>query len=440
MKFAANHPVGLGGRPSDWGGKVLPYRERARITKEWLKLRLETILPDLMKRNSFDMWIVCVREYNEGPLIMTLLPSPMLTARRRTILVFTRQPDDTVERIILARPGLGVYDLYKDELNRNPEDAINVAPGETQWEALARIVRERDPKTIGINISETFQFADDLTYTEYNQLMAALGPKYAQRVRGAEKLSVGWLERRLPVEIQAYPGIQHIAYGIIKEAFSPRVAHPGVTTGLDLAWWMRQRVHDLGLTTYFQPTVSIQRQGVKGNTEEDAVIQQGDILHCDFGIYYLGLHTDIQELAYVLKFGESDAPAGLKAALATGNRLQDILAEEMIPGRSGNEILRASLSKAAGEGIRAMIYTHPIGTHIHAAGMYVGMTDMQQGVPGTGDWVLVNDTCYSFELNIKQYVPEWDQDVTIALETDVAVIDGRVYYLGGRQTEFHLVE
>ncbi len=427
----ANHPAVLNGSPSDWVCKILPYRERARIRKNWLKNRLETILPDLMKTCGFDMWIVNVREYNEGPLVMTLLPSPMLTARRRTILIYTLQPSGTVERIILARPGLGVYDLYKDDWDRE---------NETQWQALARIVRQRDPKAIGINISETHQFADDLTYTEYKQLSEAVGEKYTSRLIGAEKLSVGWLERRSLAELQAYPGIQHISYGIIREAFSSKVTHPKITTCLDLAWWMRQRVHDLGLTTYFQPTVDLQRKGVEERADEEAVIEQGDVLHCDFGVYYLGLHTDIQELAYVLRFGENDAPQGLKDALATGNRLQDILASEMKEGRTGNEILASSLHKAKAEGIQAMIYTHPIGFHIHAAGMYVGMTDMQGGVPGTGDWTLVNDTCYSFELNIKQFVPEWNQDVTIPLETDVVFTDNKIQFLGGRQTSFHLIE
>lgn len=419
------------GRPSDWQGKILPLREQARITKGWMVHRLNTILPELMNREGFDMWIVDVREYNEGPLVMTLLPEPMLTARRRTILVFTLRGDGTVERLILARPGLDVYDVYRDEWKRDQE---------TQWEALKRVVSERDPKAIAINCSEVHQFADDLTYTEQKQLMAALGPEYAARTSWAEGLVVGWLERRSPIELEAYPGIQHIAYGIIAEAFSSRVIHPGVTTCNDVVWWMRQRTQDLGLRCWFQPSVRAQRKGLAGRVDGDAVIVQGDSLHCDFGLHYLGLATDTQQQAYVLRHGEADAPQGLKDALATCNRLQDILAENMIAGRTGNEILAASLAQARGESINATIYTHPIGFHGHAAGPYIGLGDNQIKVPGTGEYRLFDDTCYSFELNILRYVPEWGQDVRIALETDVAFTGGTVHYLGGRQTRLHLVQ
>ncbi len=434
-----------GGRPSAFAGKILPLREQGRVTKGWLIERLDTVLPELMAREGLDMWLVVVREYNEGPLVMTFLPSPMLTARRRTILVFNRRPDGTVERLILARPGLEIYDIYQDEWRRDSE---------SQWDALSRVVRERDPKSIGINRSEVHQFADDLTYTEHQQLMTALGPVYAPRTQSAERLVVGWLERRLPVELEAYHGIQQIAYGIIAEAFSSRVVHPGVTTTDDVVWWMRQRTNDLGLSCWFQPSVSIQRRGCTPQTQLSTgawgrreapkagslVIQQGDTLHCDYGLHYLGLATDTQQQAYVLRHGETDAPDGLQAAMATCNRLQDVLAENMVAGKTGNEILAASLAQAKAEGINATIYTHPIGYHGHAAGPYIGLYEMQTGVPGTGDYELFDDTCYSFELNIRQDMPEWGQEIRIALETDVAFTGGKVHYLGGRQTRLHLVQ
>jgi len=420
-----------GGRPSDWQGKILPLREQARVTRGWMIHRLDAILPEIMGREGLDMWIVNVREYNEGPLVMTLLPEPMLSARRRTILVFYRREDGSVERLILARPGLGIYDVYRDEWRRDRE---------SQWEALRRVVTERNPQAIGVNCSEVHQFADDLTYTEHQQLMAALGPAFAARTHWAEGLVVGWLERRTPLELEAYPGIQHIAYGIIAEAFSSRVIHPGVTTCDDVVWWMRQRTQDLGLRCWFQPSVRLQRKGLVGRADGEAVIRHGDSLHCDFGLHYLGPATDMQQQAYVLHHGEHDAPAGLRAALATCNRLQDILAVNMIPGRTGNEILATSLAQAKAESIDAVIYTHPIGFHGHAAGPYIGMSDNQIKVPGTGEYRLFDDTCYSFELNITQHVPEWDQPVRIALETDVALTGGKIQYLGGRQTRLHLVQ
>jgi len=431
MSGAATEQLLTGGRPAAWEGKILPLREQARVTKGWLIDRLETILPELMARAGLDMWLVNVREYNEGPLVMTLLPSPMLTARRRTILVFARRADGSVERLILARPGLDVYDVYQDEWRRGEE---------SQWEALARVVGERDPQRIGINCSEIHQFADDLTYTEHGQLMAALGPRYAARTETAERLAVGWLERRSELELQAYPGVLQIALGIVRDGLSGRIIHPGVTTCDDAAWWIRQRTRDLGLDCWFMPYVKLQRRGVAGMLGGDTVIRQGDALHCDYGLTYLGLATDSKQHAYCLLPDETDAPAGLSAALAAGQRVQELIAGAMAVGRTGNEVLRMALAGAAAEGIDAKVYAHPVGYHGHAAGTYIGLADMQSGVPGTGDYPLHDRTCYSFELSVRCRVPEWDgQEVAIPVETDIAFIDGRVQFMPGRQAGFHLV-
>jgi Xaa-Pro aminopeptidase len=421
----------MGGKQSQFEDKVLPLRDQARVVKGWIGERLNTVLPELMKREGFDMWVICVREYNEGPLVMTMLPPPMLTARRRTILVFYRCEDGTVERLILARPGLEVYDLYQDEWRRGQE---------SQWEALGRVVRERDPKVIGINCSETHQFADDLTYAEHQQLMAAFGLEYAQRTKWAERLVVGWLEHRSEAELQAYPGILQIAVGIVQEGLSGRVILPGVTSCDDAAWWIRQRTLDLGLDCWFMPYVKAQRRGTPGMLTGDSVIRQGDALHCDFGLQYLGLSTDTKQHAYCLLPGESDAPGGLKRLLAAGCRVQDILAEYVRPGRTGNEVLRLALARAAQEGIVTKVYGHPVGCHGHAAGPYIGLSDMQGGVPGTGDYEIHDSTSYSFELSVTAPIPEWDgQVVTLPIESDVVLTAGTVSYLPGRQSSFHLL-
>lgn len=419
------------GGASDWSEKVLPLRKQAEVTNGWLKRRLETVLPEIMAREGIDMWIVSAREYNEDPVLMTLLPAWMLSARRRTILVFHRRGDGTVERLTLARAGLGLNGYYEGVWESEKED---------QWACLGRIVRERDPKAIGINYSETFAFGDGLSHTEYEQMIAALGPEYALRTRGAERLAVGWLERRTPEEMVVYPGIVQITHGVIAEAFSSRVIHPGVTTASDVVWWMRQRMHDLGLKAWFHPSVSIQRRGER-SISSDAVIQPGDLLHCDVGHYYLNLATDTQQNAYILKLGECDAPAGIKAALATGNRLQDILACQFVAGRSGNEILRLALEQARGEGIKATIYCHPLGYHGHAAGPTIGLVDAQQGVPGRGDYELFDDTAHAMELNIRQAIPEWDgQEMMVALEQTVLFSGGQIHFLDGRQTKLHLIQ
>ncbi len=409
---------------------ILSLRQRAQVQDRWLRQRLDEMLPEIMERESFDMWIVAAREYNEDPVIMTLLPSEMLSARRLTILVFYLSDGGELERMILSRYDLG--DLYRGVWDPEREE---------QWACLARLIQEREPRRIGVGVSETFAFGDGLTHSEHCQLVGALDPVHVDRIEGAERLAVGWLERRLPAEMEAYSRIVEIAHCIIEEAFSSRVIHPGITTTQDVQWWFRQRILDLGLSAWFHPSVSIQANGLKFR-EKDArtLIRPGDLLHCDVGLHYLGLATDTQQMAYVLDLGETDAPKGLKAGLAQGNCLQEILAEECVAARSGNEILERSLKRASKQGLRASIYTHPIGYHGHGAGPTIGLWDRQGGVPGKGDYELFDDTCHAMELNVTCEVPEWDgQDVVFALEQDVLFSRGKIYYLAGRQTNLHLI-
>jgi hypothetical protein len=415
--------------------KILPLRERADVRNAWLEQRLEEILPELMRREGFDMWIVAAREYNEDPVIMTLVPEPSMAARRRTILVYSLGDDGDLECLTLDRYGYG--DLYDAEWDPDEEE---------QYECLERVVQARDPKVIGLNISEISAFADGLTHNEYRNIVRAIGEKYAQRIKEATRLAVGWLERRIGPELMVYPGIVEIGHVIIAEAFSSRVIQPGVTTSDDVVWWMRQKMLDLGLQAWFQPTIDIQAWGepmgplAKPDKDRRRLILPGDMLHCDMGFYYLGLATDQQQLAYVLRPGESEPPAGLVAGLADGNRLQEIHIEAMQVGRTGNEVLRLALDKAKEEGINAMIYTHPIGYHGHAAGPTIGLWDGQDGVPGRGDYELFDDTCYSIELNVKRDVPEWDdQEVLFGLEEEAVLAGNQVRWLSGRQTAFHLI-
>jgi len=423
-------------RPSGEGyadayrGKILPLRLKAEVRNRWLKQRLETVLPEIMRREGLDMWIVVAREYNEDPVIMTLLPEPMMYARRRTIVVFYLKDDGTLERLVLSR--YGIKNFYEGVWDPDEEE---------QYDCLGRVVKERDPKAIGINVSETFAFGDGLTHSEHGLLSAALGEEYMGRTRHSERLAVGWLERRIKPEMEAYPGIVEITHAIVAEAFSSRVINPGITTTDDVVWWMRQKMLDLSLQAWFQPSVDIQAPGQKYDAEDKRkLIRPGDLLHCDIGFYYLGLATDIQQNAYVLKAGESEAPEGLKAALSDANRLQEIHAEEMVAGRTGNQILKAALDRAKREGINASIYTHPLGYHGHAAGPTIGLWDRQEGVPGRGDYELFEDTCYAIELNVKREAPEWGgQEVRMALEQDAAFTGGKLHFMAGRQTRLHLI-
>jgi Xaa-Pro aminopeptidase len=410
--------------------QILSLKEQATVYDGWLNSRLEKILPELMRREKIDMWLVICQEYNEDPVYLSLVPWTSLSARRLSMLVFyDRGEAKGIERFSVSRYGIG--GLYKSIWDPAKDD---------QWQALARAVKERNPKRIGIDESETFAFGDGLSASLKARLAQALGPDDAKRLVSAERLAVGWLERRLPEELEVYPHIVAIAHAIIAEAFSPAVITPGVTTTEDVEWWMWERVRGLGLATWFRPSISIQRPTTSPH-KDSPVIHRGDLLHCDFGITYLKLNTDTQQMAYVLNEGEEDAPKGLKDALALGNRLQDILLAEMKQGLTGNQILLSALKRAKEEGLKASIYTHPLGFHGHAAGPTIGLWDMQGGVPGAGDYRLYDDTVHSIELNIRAQVEEWGgQEVRIALEQDASFTRSGCRFLDRRQTGLYLIK
>jgi Xaa-Pro aminopeptidase len=413
---------------------ILQERERARIVDQILEDRLDNLLPQLMRREGIDLWVLISREYNEDPVMKTMLPSTWLSARRRTMMAFFDPGEGkSVEKVAIAR-----YDVGK--LLKGSWD-VDVYPD--QWEALMSIIKKYNPKKIGLNTSENFGLADGLVYSEYQAFMKNLPAEYHNRVVSAETLAVAWLETRTEKELELYPMICRMGHTILQEGLSELAIHPGITTTDDVVWRLRQRVTDLGLETWFQPSVSIQRAD-RGNEEflrsfanrpQDDVIRPGDLLHVDFGITYLRLNTDQQQHFYVLKPGEKEVPAGLQKAFKNANRLQDILIENLVEGRTGNEILAATLKQAAAEGIQASVYSHPIGLHGHAAGPTIGLWDQQQGVKGRGgDYPLFSNTAYSIELFAATEVPEWGHKIVrIMLEEDGAFQHGKFWFLDGRQ-------
>ena len=409
---------------------VLTHRRQAPIVRARIVKRFETLLPELMRREGIDMWIIVTREYNSDPVFASMAPLTTYSSRRRTILVFhDRGEGRGVERLSVGRFDYdGLFDVVPTH-------------NDAQYEGLRDVVEARDPRTIGINTSQYWNHADGLTANERDNLEEALGPEYASRLTSAEMLAVGWLESKLPEETDQYRFVMRIAHQVIAEAFSNKVIAPGVTTTEDVRWWMRQRVAELGLGQWFHPSVRVQRRG--GAPEagpEGVVIQRGDMLHTDFGIIHLGYSTDTQHNAYVLLPGETDAPEGLKAGLAAANRLQDLNMEYAEVGVTGNEALAGALAQARREGLNATIYSHPIGYHGHGAGPPIGMTDYQDGVPVRGDAVLRPNTWRSIELNVRFPVPEWDgQDVRFALEEDAVLTEHGWEWIAGRQSEFYLI-
>jgi hypothetical protein len=418
--------------------KILTMRERAEVIDRWLGERVETVLPDLMKRSGIDCWVIIAREYNEDPVIKTFLPATWQSARRTTMLViYDPGNGKPLETMAMARYDVG--SVFKKVWDKD------VQPD--QWKALAQLLIEKNPKKIGINKSVTFALADGISSTHYDQLMTALPDKLQKRIVNAENLAIGWLETRTENEMVVYQNIVRIAHQIIAEGFSEKVVQPGFTTTDDIVWWYRERIAELGFTAWFHPSVSIQRKDPESfdhlrsfaNRPESQIVKPGDLLHVDFGITYLRLNTDTQQHAYVLKPGESSAPSFLVNAFEKGNRVQDILTSNFKTGLTGNEILKRSLEQGDAEGLKPVIYTHPIGYHGHAAGPAIGMWDQQGGVPGTGDYPLYPNTAHSIELNNGIYLEDWGKEIRIMLEED-AYFDGTtVRYIDGRQTELMMI-
>lgn len=414
---------------------ILTMRERAEVVDRWTEHRLDHLVPELMRREQIDMWILIAREYNEDPVLLTMLPATWQSSRRTTILVFFDPGDGAeIERFAVARYNIGFFETqwFPDQ---EPD----------QWKRLGQLIEERNPQNIGVNFSEHFAAADGISHTDFQNLRDSITPELQEKIVSAENLSIGWLETRTEEEMVVYRQINRIAHHIIAEGLSEAVITPGITTTDDVAWWFRERIRDLNLTTWFHPSVSIFRSDAPAHSgdfsdyADSDVIMPGDLIHMDLGIEYLRLTTDTQRNAYVLRSGETDATEGLKNALKVGNRLQDILTNEFVTGRTGNEILAAALRKAEEEGIVATIYTHPLGYHGHGAGPTIGLWDQQGGVPGKGDYPLYPNTAHSIELNAEVFIPEWNRNILIMLEED-AIFDGeKVWYIDGRAEEFYLI-
>ncbi|HDZ15384.1 MAG TPA: M24 family metallopeptidase, partial [Pricia sp.] len=318
-----------------------------------------------------------------------------------------------------------------------------------QWKRLMQLIEIRNPNKIGLNFSKDFNIADGLDKTDYDAFMEHLPKKFRAKVVTAEPLAVRWIETRTAREMIIYNQLVDITHDIIAEAFSEKVITPGITTTTEVEWWMRQKVTDMGLKTWFHPTVDVQRahNAVNGNLygfsdrPEDMVIMPGDLVHCDFGISYLRLNTDCQELAYVLKPGEKEAPEFLREGLKAGNQVQDFLTQNMKKGSSGNEILAKSLQESKAAGLRPAIYTHPLGLYGHSAGTTIGMWDSQNGVRADdGERYPLNpNTVYAIELNTTITVPEWKKDIRIMLEEAGLYGEQGFRYINGRQTELFLI-
>ena len=415
--------------------EILNLKDRATLIEKIQKDRLDNLLPELMSKNGIDMWIIITREYNEDPIIKTLLPPTWLNARRRTILVFSfDESTKKTESVAISRYNFGknIKSIWDKEKNPN------------QMLALKDYIDKVNPKKIGLNYSENFALIDGISKSDYELFYSSISNDIKQRIVSAENLGIQWIETRTKLEKEIYKDLVRITQNIINEAFSNKVIKPGKTTTDDVVWWMREKVLELKLKTWFHPTVDVQRNeqsdlyAFDGKSKYD-IIQPGDLVHCDFGISYLTLNTDCQQIAYVLKSDEKEAPEFLTKALKDANKLQDILTSEFELDKTGNEILLNSLKIAKKNGLDPQIYTHPLGTFGHSAGTTIGMWDSQEGVPIKGDVLMKYNTVYAIELNNKSFIKDWNKEVRIMLEEAGLFEENGFKYINGRQEEIILI-
>ncbi|MEM9836315.1 MAG: M24 family metallopeptidase [Bacteroidota bacterium] len=415
---------------------ILDLKAQGELHDQWLKERFVTIVPELMRREGVDMWLLISREYNEDPVLKTMLPSNWMGARRTTMLI-AFDTGDEIETLACARYDVG--EVFKKAWDKDQQP--------NQWVRLREIIEERNPKKIAINRSEHFGLADGLSAYHYEKLLETLPKAYQDKLVSGEKLAIGWLETRLPAEMVVYRQVMQIAHQIIAEALSERVIQPGYTSTDDVVWYMRERSRELGVEVWFHPTVDVQRSDPAGSDHlrsfsrrpDKVIIQPGDLVHCDFGITYCRLNTDTQQNAYVLKPGESAPPAYLVAAHRKGLQVMDHLTDEFRNGATGNEMLLGALKTGKDAGFRPTIYSHPIGYHGHGAGPTIGLWDQQGGVPFRGDYPLYPNTAYSIELNTAVFIKEWDMNIRMMMEED-GFWDGKSFhYLNGRQTSLFTI-
>ncbi len=415
-------------------------REEAAERQAWVRRRVTEVLPALMEEHGVEMWILSMREYGEDPVFWSITSPTTFAARRRSIYVFHRTPAGDFDRLALGGTDQGgIFQAFRST-RPAPTQATGELWGDEQWALLRELVEDRDPANIVVNIDEDWAFSDGLGAGEWEAMQRALGP-WVERIRREPALAVDYIAHRIPEMMPRYRQIMETVHAMIAEAFSNAVITPGVTTTDDVVWWFREKIRDMGWTTWFQPSVSLQRAGADRPSPGPGVIERGDVLWTDVGVTAFGLATDTQHMGYVLHEGETEVPAGLRQCLANSNRMQDILLEEMHPGRTGNEILAAALARVRAEGIDGTIYTHPIGDHGHGAGPLIGRWDAQEGVPVRGDARLRPSTWHSIELQATTPVAEWEGKPVRCSQEEEAWLDeaGDRHWVFRRQTRFHLV-
>ena len=409
-------------------GAVATQAQEARARWERMcQIRAEKfdlVLPEALQANDADMWIVVMREGNLDPLWEALGRGYV---GGWAYYVFS----DAGTRAHRAAFGVsgymleecGVYDHFGAE-------------GE-----LAAYVAERDPERIAVNMAESIGGADGLSYTSRLHLQEILGAPYAARLVSAERLVSDFRATRTASEIAAFAEAGEISREIAERAFSNEVITPGVTTLEDVAWWMMDQLLDRGLESSFDmPSVYITGPSGIEAVSTDRIIQRGDLLTLDWGVGFLDFYTDMKRIAYVLREGETQAPASLQYAFDQGLRVRQIMKTSIRPAATAQAALDDTWAAIEAAGFNRIGFNQPTDDP--------SVTDVVIGPHSVGNWghglgpslaffnptrltyELPPNTLISVELFAYTALPEWDgAKVRIALEDDGVVTHGGVQWL-----------
>lgn len=415
--------------------KLLSLREQSEVRQGWLKKRFDTLLLPMMRKHNVSMWIVTNEEFHSDAVTESIVP-PVPMVGRRDFFIFADNGGPTLERFAVVR--------YEEEQLKRFYTLLSPARDKTA-ETIRKIVEDRKPKTIALNMGYGRGQTDGITLDAYKFLAEAVGKDYESRFVSAGNLITEYLDTRLPEEAEHYRNAVLVTDILTRRAFSNEVITPGKTTVGDVRWWFLQQLNNLGLTTWFQPDLRVQRMA-KANSnsqqflsvaDESMVLERGDVIHIDCGLIYMGLSTDWQKMGYILREGERDAPAGLKAALKNTNALQDAIFKFARTGMTGSEVYDAAMAEMKRRNIQAMIYSHPLGNQGHALGASI---DFRRAL-GTSPERIRPGSYMSIELNTSTKVPEWNnQTVTMMAEDDAFMTDKGYEFFRPRQTEFYLIK
>jgi ketosteroid isomerase-like protein len=419
---------------SPWNTEAL-----RRLMHEWeVKLeKMELHLQPAMQRAGVDMWIIMSREFNLDPMLQMFGDYGISGwyGHRNAYIFFDPGNGEPLERTLLGTHQSGRMREFFPTIIGYGEEGLTPH--------LEEFVTARDPQRIAINRSRTVAMADGITVEMLAFLENAIGARYATRLVPAQDLIFDYISHRTPAELEIETDASVRTWHILRRAFSNEVVTPGRTRLMDIYGFILQEWQDQNLEFNFAPGITIYRRGVQGGIDDtdNPVVEPGDLLHVDFGVRLMGLVTDQQHVAYVLRPGETEAPAGLQQLFEQSVVVGDLFVEELKAGNIGTDVKTVVEERATLEGIQSSVYGHTQGNWVHGAGARTVFDWPDRYGDFAREPVRANEF-WSIEYSVRGEVPEWDNQVVgIPREEDAVVMpDGSgARFLVGPQLELWLI-